>query len=238
MTQTRDPVELYSDRGQSYLRFVRVVRYPQGLRATFFRSPLLRSGLRVLDAGCGTGIVTLALRDALLRRSLVPGVLHAFDLTPAMLERFRGVLRERALEGIELVQADVLELSRLPASWSDYDLIVSASMLEYLPRHRLGAALRGLRSLLNEGGCCVLFVTRRNWLTRPLIGHWWKANLYERNVLVEALRDAGFASVVFRQFPPLFRHLALWGHIVELRPQPPSKPLGGDDLGRAIAIEP
>ena len=224
MTQTCDPVELYSDRGQSYLRFVRFVRYPAGLRATFLRSPLLRSGLRVLDAGCGSGIVTLALREALLRRGLVPGTLHAFDLTPAMLERFRDTLREGALEGIELVQADVLELNQLPASWSNYDLIVSASMLEYLPPLHLGTALSGLHSRLKEGGCLVLFATRRNWLTRPLIGRWWQANLYAKKVLVEAFRDAGFAPVVFRQFPLAFRYLALWGYIVEVRPQPLSPP--------------
>jgi SAM-dependent methyltransferase len=193
------------------------VRYPEGLRAYFLRSPLLGSGLRVLDAGCGTGIATLALRDALLRRGLAPGPLHAFDLTPAMLERFRRTLGRREIEGVDLAQADVLALDRLPASWSDYDLIVSASMLEYLPRTRLAAALGGLRSLLREGGSFVLFITRRNWLTRPLIGRWWQSNLYAKRELEQAFREAGFASLALRQFPPRFRYLALWGYVVEAR---------------------
>jgi len=212
---TSDPVQLYSDRSQSYVRFVRFVRYPEGIRAYFLRSSLLGSGLRVLDAGCGTGIVTLALRDAVLHRGLIPGPMHAFDLTPAMLERFRGTLRRREIEGIDLAQADVLELNRLPASWSNYDLIVSASMLEYLPRTRLSAGLSGLRSLLNEGGTFVLFITRRNWLTRPLIGRWWQSNLYKESEVAQAFREAGFASITFRQFPLRFRYLALWGYIIE-----------------------
>ncbi len=171
----------------------------------------------MLDAGCGTGIVTLALRDALLRRGLVPGPVHAFDLTPAMLEHFRDTLRKREIEGIDLAQANVLELERLADSWGNYDLIVSASMLEYLPRSRLSTALTGLRSLLKEGGSLVLFITRRNWLTRPLIGRWWRSNLYAKSELEQAFRDAGFASITFGEFPPLYRYLALWGYIIEAR---------------------
>jgi ubiquinone/menaquinone biosynthesis C-methylase UbiE len=212
---TPDPVQLFSERTETYDRFVRFVRYPKGIRAWFLASPLLRSDLRVLDAGCGTGIVTLALREALVRRGLTPGAMHAFDLTPAMLERFRRTLRERALEGIDLEQADVLALHALPPSWNGYDLIVSASMLEYLPRTRLSAALRGLRLLLKRGGSFVLFITRRNWLTRPLIGRWWQSNLYDADELRRAFREAGFASIVFRRFPASFRHFDLWGHIIE-----------------------
>jgi cyclopropane fatty-acyl-phospholipid synthase-like methyltransferase len=159
--------------------------------------------------------VTLALRDALLRRGLAPGSFHGFDLTPAMLERFRATLRKRGIHDVELAQADVLALDRLPAAWRDYDLVVSASMLEYVPRERLGSALRGLRSLLNAGGTFVLFMTRRNWLTQPMIGRWWRSNLYTRSELDRALREAGFASVVFGRFPARARYLALWGHVVE-----------------------
>ena len=97
MNPTSNPVRLYTDRSRDYVRFVRFVRYPQGIRAYFLGSPRLRSGLRVLDAGCGTGIVTTALREALVIRGFNPGPLQGFDLTPAMLERFRQTLRARAI---------------------------------------------------------------------------------------------------------------------------------------------
>jgi cyclopropane fatty-acyl-phospholipid synthase-like methyltransferase len=210
-----DASRLFSEKHESYVRFIRAVRYPQGLRAFFLRSPLLRSGMRVLDAGCGTGVVTLALRDALVSRSLSLGPMHAFDLTPAMLERFRATLARRGIQGVETVQANALELDALPESWRGYDLIVSASMLEYVPRERFAEALRALRSRLHEDGRFVLFITRRNWLTRPLIGRWWRSNLYDAAELRDAFARAGFSGCEFRHFPREARLLALWGYVVE-----------------------
>ncbi len=213
--ETSDASRLFSESAHTYVRFVRCVAYPQGLRAYFRASPLLRSDLRVLDAGCGTGIVTLALRAALLQRNLRPGLLHGFDLTPAMIAHFRLVLQRRAIEGIEVMQANVLQLDALPPSWTNYDLIVSASMMEYLPRNRLVDALGGLHGLLREGGSLLLFITRRNWLMRPLIGGWWEANLYTAEELEDSFRRAGFSALAFRSFPLAFSYLALWGYVVE-----------------------
>jgi SAM-dependent methyltransferase len=215
MSLTADPGALFAEKHATYARFIRLMRYPQGLRAFFRRSPLLRSGQKVLDAGCGTGAVTLAFHGALVRRGLAPGVLHAFDLTPAMLEHFRALLHARAIEGVETVQADVLALDALPAGWTHYDLVLSASMLEYVPRGRFVDALRGLRARLRDDGRFVLFITRRNWLTRPLIGRWWRSNLYTAAELRDAFRAAGFSRVVFAHFPPEAAYLAVWGHVIE-----------------------
>jgi anaerobic selenocysteine-containing dehydrogenase len=56
---------IYTERAGSYHRFVSAVGYPQGVRAVLRDYEPLRSDLKVLDAGCGGGIATLALRDAL-----------------------------------------------------------------------------------------------------------------------------------------------------------------------------
>ena len=212
---TSDPVGLFSERHASYARFIRAVRTPQGLRAFFLRDPALRAGLRVLDAGCGTGAVTFALLGALERRGLRPTALHAFDLTPAMLEHFRASLARRGVEGVATAQADVLALESLPPDWTGYDLVVSASMLEYVPRARFAEALAGLRARLRAEGRLVLFITRDNWLTRPLIGRWWRSNLYGEAELREAFRAAGFSRCAFPGFPLEAKHLAAWGHVVD-----------------------
>jgi ubiquinone/menaquinone biosynthesis C-methylase UbiE len=99
--------KLFSEKHATYARFISFVRYPQGLRSFFRRSSLLRSGIRVLDAGSGTGAATLAVHDALTQRSLIPRSFHAFDLTPAMLKRFEETLETEKITVVEARQANV-----------------------------------------------------------------------------------------------------------------------------------
>ncbi|TDG11805.1 class I SAM-dependent methyltransferase [Seongchinamella unica] len=215
MESNSKAVELYTLRSRSYLRFINAVAYPQGISAYFQQSPHLEEDMRVLDAGCGTGIATLAVRKAMLARGIQPGNINGFDITPKMLATFRSNLRKQAIGGIEVVQADVLELGTLPDSWRSYDLIISAAMMEYISPERLVEALSGLRSLLGDTGTLVLFITRRNWLTRLLIGKWWHANCYRHSELEAYLHRAGFPRITFGSFPFPYKHLSVWGYIVE-----------------------
>jgi ubiquinone/menaquinone biosynthesis C-methylase UbiE len=206
---------LFTQRTDSYARFIRSVGYPLAIRAYFGQCPFLRTGLRILDAGCGTGVVSLAVRDALLARGFTVGGIDGFDLTPAMLDRFRRSLEKRGIGEVRLAEANVLELGELPATWDHYDLVVSASMLEYVPRDSLPTALGGLRMLLRESAAMVLFITKQNWLMKPLIGRWWRSNLYTRSELQAAFEHAGFSRISFPHFPLLYRTFDIWGHIVE-----------------------
>jgi cyclopropane fatty-acyl-phospholipid synthase-like methyltransferase len=113
-----------------------------------------------------------------------------------MLDNFRRRLAAEGISGVELVQCDVLRLDDLPSVWNSYDLLVSASMLEYVPRDRFVAALNGLRGLLR----------------------WWDSHLYSADELTRALAEAGFKDAKFGAFPFWFRHLTPWGHIVEAVP--------------------
>ena len=61
----------------------------------------------------------------------------------------------------------------------------------------------------------MLFVTRRNPLTRLFIGRWWQSNLYTASELTRAFMAAGFSRIQFPGFPFAARYLSAWGHVVE-----------------------
>jgi ubiquinone/menaquinone biosynthesis C-methylase UbiE len=215
MSVTNDPRRFFTERHELYARFIRSIPYSEAFRAFFVASRLLRPGMRVLEAGCGTGALTLAVHDASLRLGIPFASFDAFDLTPAMLQHLRATLEQRGIAGVTLAEANVLELDTLPATWNGYDLVVSAAMLEYVPRERFIEALRGLRARLKKGGHFVLFMTKRNVLTRLMVGYWWRSNLYSAAELSDAFARAGFSEITFPGFPLSARYLSIWGHVVE-----------------------
>jgi cyclopropane fatty-acyl-phospholipid synthase-like methyltransferase len=134
-----------------------------------------------------------------------------------MLDHLHSTLALRGILDVELQQANVLDLDGLPTAWTDYDVIVSAAMLEYIERSRFVDALKAVRARLSRNGSIVLFITRRNFFTRVLVGYWWKSNLYTRDELAESFLKAGFTRIDFGTFPPAARYMSVWGHIVEAR---------------------
>ena len=96
----------------------------------------------------------------------------------------------------------MLELDQqLPPSWSNYDLIVSTSMLEYVPKSSLGQALSALNARLAQDGTLLVVITRKNWITWILVERWWQAARYSREELQRAFAAAGFGYLVFSRFP-------------------------------------
>jgi cyclopropane fatty-acyl-phospholipid synthase-like methyltransferase len=216
--ETDDVQRLYTEKASLYHRvFVSGFNYGHALRAVLRRSVCPEPGQKVLDAGCGSGLLTQALYGAAQEREVDGVTFHAFDLTEAMLDRFRAWIREHNASGIKLRQANVLDLSVLPPEWDGYGLIVSSAMLEYVPLAELPTALGNLHARLKDGGTLILFITRKNLLMKYLIQKWWKANMYTRPQLENLLRGAGFTALRPMRFPFPHTLLNLWGHVIEAR---------------------
>jgi len=209
--------ELYTAGIDRYSSFIGFVRSQQATQALLQSSDLLRPGLRVLDAGCGFGMVTFALLDALQQRNFDYQRVDAFDLTPAMLAQFRRTLETQGIPRVQLRQTDVQALDTLPPSWTDYDLIVSASMLEYLPRQELPRALEALRTRLAPGGDILIVISRKVPETKALIQWWWHAERYTGRELRRIFEQAGIQDPEFRRFPARYFWLNRANYVVGTR---------------------
>jgi len=102
----------------------------------------------VLDAGCGTGIVSLAFQDA----GFKPHQSVALDLSFKSLEVARDQFRKRRKQAVRPspVQGNILNL---PFPDSSFDLVLMCGVLEYTP---LDPGLREAARVLKRGAPLVL----------------------------------------------------------------------------------
>ena len=71
MALSRSAVQkLYTTGIDRYSSLIAAFRSQQGMQELLQSSPLLRTGLRVLDAGCGFGMATFAFIEALRQKNL------------------------------------------------------------------------------------------------------------------------------------------------------------------------
>src|SRR5882762_13756 len=153
-------------------------------------------------------------------RGLKYEFIHAFDLTPAMLSGFQTSLDTRGITDVQLRQADVLALDQLPQSWIEYDLILSASMLEYLPKNELPLALAELRKRLSPNGRILIVITKESPEAKILVEWWWRSESCSREELHQVFAVGGFCDVTFRLFPSRYFWLNRSSYAIEARPAP------------------
>jgi ubiquinone/menaquinone biosynthesis C-methylase UbiE len=104
----------------------------------------LTAGLRVVDFGCGPGMLTLELA----RRVGPGGHVHAVDLNPDFLERTRqNAAREGLAEQVSIHRASD---DRLPLEDGSVDRVICKNVLEYVDDAVL--TLRDFRRALAPGG--------------------------------------------------------------------------------------
>jgi ubiquinone/menaquinone biosynthesis C-methylase UbiE len=113
-------------------------------RAAFITGALaLEPGMRVLDAGCGPGRLTIPVAE----RVGPSGLVVAVDIQPAMLERVRERLGGRSDVNVELVAGAVEEAPWLSGS---FDRALMVTVLGEIPDQ--AAAMARIADSLRPGG--------------------------------------------------------------------------------------
>ncbi|TAH36391.1 MAG: methyltransferase domain-containing protein [Planctomycetota bacterium] len=107
----------------------------------------VRAGWRVLDAGCGPGLVLADLRERVGPHGEIWGV----DLVPAMLAEARRMALQRGYDNVRLLQGDLHTVSLPPDS---FDLIWLRWVLSFPPDPQV--ILQRLAAALAPGGALVV----------------------------------------------------------------------------------
>ena len=151
-------------------------------------------GARILDAGCGTGLLTLALLKALD----LPVHIAAVDLSAQSLVTAKQAVAEdvaRRTRDVGFTQANILAL---PFADNSFDMIVTSGVLEYVP---LKDGFGELARVLAPGGHLL------HLPVRPSFASWFLEVLFRFKAHspqeVEANTSRYFRIVKHYRFPPL-----------------------------------
>lgn len=153
----------------------------------------LSPGAKVLDAGCGTGLLTLALLKALT----VPVKITALDLSASSIEEARRAVAESGARSSEVwfTQGNVLAL---PFGDNSFELVVTSGALEYVP---LEDGFSELARVLMPGGYLLHLPVRPSPVSR-LLEVLFK---FKTHPPQEVVRNTNryFRVVKHYRFPPL-----------------------------------
>jgi SAM-dependent methyltransferase len=137
-----------------------------------------RSGLRILDAGCGTGGTTRELQ----RYGEVVGVDLAWE----------ALLPARARGSGHLARASI---ERLPFQSGSFDLVTSFEVVYHLGVSNDGCAFEEIRRVLKSGGLLLLRVPAHDWLRGEHDRLVHTRHRYSPAEVAEKLTSAGFGVV-------------------------------------------
>jgi len=200
-TKTRAEAGSYYDRiAKLYDLTFKVNGYGRSLDQYFEEHPLpVFPGARVLDAGCGTGTLTLAL----LRTLQVPVKLTALDLSASSMATAKKYVKKDHLHKNQKVHFTQGNILSLPFADESFDLIVTSGVLDYVP---LEEGFVELPRVIARGGHLLHLPMRRSPVTK-LLELLFRFKAHSPNEVAETSAQH-FQVVSHYRFPPF--HVIAW----------------------------
>ena len=155
---------------------LQIVGYEYSVKFFISRLPFPKeASLQVLDAGCGTGLYTLA-----ILKQYPNSRITAFDLDEKLVERLRQKIRRKNYES--RARLFVGDIQKPSLQTNEFDLVITAGVLEYVPIH---SVVRILAQSLRAKG---------HFFNSPVRDTWWghviatiyACKIYSRKEAIEA----------------------------------------------------
>jgi ubiquinone/menaquinone biosynthesis C-methylase UbiE len=169
--------------------------YGRSLDQYFANHPLpVTRGAKILDAGCGTGLLTLAL----LRSLHFPVNITALDLSATSINAARKAVAGSPGRTRDVTFAEGNLLS-LPFSDNSLDLVVTSGALEYVP---LDEGMAELARVIAPGGHLLHIPCRRPSPATTFLEILFRFKSHPRREIMRQT-DRHFRMVHEYRFPPL-----------------------------------
>ena len=196
MSTIEEKIEYFNSRGHRWDEIVGNNGERRSLIASVFGRIRLEPGQRVLDAGCGNGVLF-----PFIEEKIGPdGELSALDAAPSMLERARSLYPD--YRNITFMQGR-LETAELSAE--HYDVILCFSIIPHVDD--IPASLANMKRALRSDGLLYIFhlsdTKSLNAFHGSLDGPVKHDMLPEREEMLLLLERAGFSVVTYLDEPGL-----------------------------------
>src|SRR5919199_1818360 len=178
-------------RARWYDLFGRVISFgrDKAIREKVIELAAPAPGEKVLDVGCGTGTLAIA-----LKLSAGTSEVHGIDASPEMIE----VAKEKAAKAGSDIDLQVALIEAIPFPDATFDLVTSSLMLHHLPDDLKRTGLDEIRRVLKPGGrfMAVDFAAHNPSPLGHLLsifGHPRGESMVDK--LMPMLKEAGFSDV-------------------------------------------
>lgn len=181
------PYSLIAQVADFYDVYLRFIGYEKSVRKFVDHLPFgPEMPIKVLDAGCGTGLYSLA-----ILKKYPNAQITAFDQDGKLVEHFKEKLQRKGLDQkVRVFPADISgTLTELGPE--KFDLIITAGVLEYVP---LVPTVGNLAKYLVPEGYFLNAPVANNFLGR-IIGYMYGCKPYSQSENLKAFTDQGFSLI-------------------------------------------